>query len=116
MVTKQEMLKKLQETEFPKNTGRQNILKKNQEFSRSMALGKMKVLFKKNRKSATALTRAQNRALDIYAARVHNKNVPLVAVVSAAGGGGAAIAGGRRQRRRNAQARQRYCTTVLPYY
>ena len=47
MVTKQEMLKKLQETDFPKNTGRQNILKKNQEFSRSMALGKMKVLFKK---------------------------------------------------------------------
>ena len=39
MVTKQQMLKKLQETEFPKNTGRQNILKKNQEFSRSMALG-----------------------------------------------------------------------------
>ena len=47
VVTKQQMLKKLQETEFPKNTGRQNILKKNQEFSRSMALGKMKVLFKK---------------------------------------------------------------------
>ena len=31
-VTKRQMLKKLQETEFPKNTGRQNILKKNQEF------------------------------------------------------------------------------------
>ena len=38
-VTKRQMLKKLQETEFPKNTGRQNILKKNQEFSRTMALG-----------------------------------------------------------------------------
>ena len=46
-VTKRQMLKKLQETEFPKNTGRQNILKKNQEFSRSMALGKMKALFQK---------------------------------------------------------------------
>ena len=56
VVTKQQMLKKLQETEFPKNPGRQNILKKNQEFSRSMALGKMKVLFKKKEKCLNSCT------------------------------------------------------------
>ena len=45
MVTKSEMLKILQATEFPKNTGRTNVLKKGQTFSQSMVLGKVRKLY-----------------------------------------------------------------------
>jgi hypothetical protein len=46
MVTKKAMLAKLRETDFPKNTGRTNILKGKQTYSHSMVLGKVKVMFK----------------------------------------------------------------------
>ena len=46
-ITNAQMLKALQETEFPKNTGRTNILKGHQTYSKSMALGKMKAMFTK---------------------------------------------------------------------
>ena len=36
MVTKSEMLKLLQATEFPKNTGRTNVLKKGQTYIRGV--------------------------------------------------------------------------------
>jgi hypothetical protein len=45
MVTKSEMLKLLQATEFPKNTGRTNVLKKGQLYSHSMVLGKVRKLY-----------------------------------------------------------------------
>ena len=45
MVTKSEMLKLLQATDFPKNTGRTNVLKKGQTFSQSMVLGKVRKLY-----------------------------------------------------------------------
>jgi len=45
MVTKSEMLKLLQATEFPKNTGRTNVLKKGQTYSHSMVLGKVRKLY-----------------------------------------------------------------------
>ena len=45
MVTKSEMLKILQATDFPKNTGRTNVLKKGQTFSQSMVLGKVRKLY-----------------------------------------------------------------------
>ena len=41
MVSKQEMLKKLQETDFPDNTSRKNVLKGNQTSSQNMTLGKV---------------------------------------------------------------------------
>ena len=41
-VSKKTMLKALQDTEFPKNTGRTNILKGKQTYSQSMVLGKVK--------------------------------------------------------------------------
>ena len=40
MVSKQEMLKKLQETDFPDNTSRKNVLRGNQTSSQNMTLGK----------------------------------------------------------------------------
>ena len=46
MVNKREMLKILNETEFPINTGRTNILKKGQTHSKSMVLGKVHQMFK----------------------------------------------------------------------
>ena len=45
-VSKKTMLKALQETEFPKNTGRTNVLKGKQTYSYSMVLGKVRVMFK----------------------------------------------------------------------
>ena len=45
MVSKSEMLKLLNETEFPKNTGRKNVLKKGQTHSKSMVLGKVHKLY-----------------------------------------------------------------------
>ena len=45
-VSKKTMLKALQDTDFPKNTGRTNILKGKQTYSQSMVLGKVKVMFK----------------------------------------------------------------------
>ena len=39
------MLKILQATDFPKNTGRTNVLKKGQTFSQSMVLGKVRKLY-----------------------------------------------------------------------
>jgi hypothetical protein len=45
MVTKSEMLKILQATDFPKNTGRTNVLKKGLTFSQSMVLGKVRKLY-----------------------------------------------------------------------
>ena len=45
MVTKKEMLKILEATDFPKNKGRTNILKKGQTYSRSMVLGRVRKMF-----------------------------------------------------------------------
>jgi hypothetical protein len=45
MVTNGEMLKVLQKTKFPKNTGRKNILKGKQEYSRSLVVGKVKMMY-----------------------------------------------------------------------
>jgi hypothetical protein len=45
VVTKKDMLKILQATDFPKNTGRANVLKKGQTFSQSMVLGKVRKLY-----------------------------------------------------------------------
>ena len=45
-ITAKQMLKALQETDFPKNKGRTNILKGNMTYSQSMVLGKVKVLYK----------------------------------------------------------------------
>jgi hypothetical protein len=45
LVTKSEMLKILQATNFPKNTGRTNVLTKGQTFSQSMVLGKVRKLY-----------------------------------------------------------------------
>ena len=45
MVTKSAMLKLLEETDFPINKGRTNILKKGQTHSKSMVLGKVRQLY-----------------------------------------------------------------------
>ena len=45
VVTKKDMLKILQATDFPKNTGRANVLKKGQTFSQSIVLGKVRKLY-----------------------------------------------------------------------
>jgi hypothetical protein len=45
MVTKSEILKILQATDFPKNMGRTNVLKKGQTFSQPMVLGKVRKLY-----------------------------------------------------------------------
>ena len=45
MVSKREMLNLLESTEFPKNTGRTNVLKKGQTHSESMVLGKVHKMY-----------------------------------------------------------------------
>ena len=45
MVSKKEMLKILEATDFPKNKGRTNVLKKGQTYSQSMVLGKVRKMF-----------------------------------------------------------------------
>ena len=45
MVTKSAMLKLLEETDFPINKGRTNILKKGQTHSKSMVLGEVRQLY-----------------------------------------------------------------------
>ena len=45
MVTKSEMLKILEATDFPINKGRTNVLKKGQTHSQSMVLGKVRKLY-----------------------------------------------------------------------
>ena len=45
MVTKKTMLELLEATEFPKNKGRTNVLKKGQTYSHSMVLGKVRKLY-----------------------------------------------------------------------
>ena len=45
MVSKSEMLKLLQATDFPKNKGRTNVLKGKQTYSQSMVLGKVRKMF-----------------------------------------------------------------------
>ena len=47
MPTKAAMLKLLEATEIPKNTGRKNVLKEGQQYSHSMVLGKVKMMYGK---------------------------------------------------------------------
>ena len=44
-MTKSKVLKLLEETDFPINKGRTNILKKGQTHSKSMVLGKVRKLY-----------------------------------------------------------------------
>ena len=64
MVSKQEMLKKLQETDFPDNTSRKNVLKGNQTSSQNMTLGKVRVLFKP--KGTYAQSRHNKKHPELY--------------------------------------------------
>ena len=47
MTVKADMLKLLNSTQFPKNTGRTNNLKPGQTFSLSMVLGKVRMFYGK---------------------------------------------------------------------